>query len=129
MQEVFDAAWQAFIVEDKPPAMTRRGDDNFCVYEDLEGNSCAIGLCIPKNHPARDYIGSFNQMVFDNPEWFGENINDENVGDYSILQKCLHDNLVDIETGEWQINLQERRERYEDLSRSYDLTIPGESNG
>lgn len=42
LKKLFDASWQAFVVEERPWSM----DGDECVYRDYSGNRCAIGLCL-----------------------------------------------------------------------------------
>lgn len=131
-QDIFNAAWQAFIIEGKPPAVepspTRR-HQYVCRYQTPRGHRCAIGLVIPDDHPALTCLGPFSDVVNGYPElWDEALINNDPPGPHYIdlndFQAGLHDNLVDFATGEWKATPEERRTQYEAVAAAYNLTIP-----
>lgn len=69
LQIIFDAAWQAFIVERRPPAQvlqaaSARGEPEYaCRYRTIDGRSCAVGLPIPKGHPYENEIADFCDLL------------------------------------------------------------------
>lgn len=68
-QDIFDAAWQAFIVEDRPPGVTKDAAGyTACRYLTDDGRKCAVGLVIPDGHPAQKHSGPFENIVTMYPE-------------------------------------------------------------
>lgn len=121
LQMVFNAAWQAFIVENKPPAVTRNPrKEYYCSYFVNESNKCAIGLCLPEGHPATKKVCSVTVLQLSWPELFS----DPSGKKYYILQRDLHDNLVDTTTGEWLHSLEYRKAEYIRVARRLSLTVP-----
>ena len=77
-QNVFNAAWQAFIVEGRGPSIHSGRmifGDSTCVYLNENGDKCAVGLCIPGGHPAQNFIGSVSKLWAKYPELFEEHVN------------------------------------------------------
>ena len=122
-QMIFDRAWQAFIIEDKPPALGAVGN---CVYENDQGDCCAIGLSLPANHPSRTRLCSFDELVAEYPELFADEILKANAARLIEFQCNLHDYLVTANT--WCCDKAEREQRYREVADAYKLTIPGETN-
>lgn len=122
-QQIFDKAWQAFIVEDKLPAVNESGN---CVYEDSDGNCCAIGLVLPEGHISRRLTGDFYSLVAEYPDLFADDIRKAGYFDLANFQRRLHDHL--IKDAEWAIPKEERKQRYIQVAKDYNLTIPGEQN-
>jgi hypothetical protein len=124
LQKIFDLAWQAFIIEDKPPSCGRIA----CLYQDAYGNRCAVGLSLPNYHNALMYEGGFEGLVDGYPELFDEQIQElANLifkGSLNKFQARLHDHWVDIETREWKGTKQERMEDYLKIAEELKLTIP-----
>ena len=122
-QKIFDKAWQAFIVEDKPPAMNENGR---CFYEDDFGNCCAVGLALPEGHESRKYIGSFGNLMHKYPELFAQEILDT-PGDTLVgFQQRLHDHLA--VKGSWFYSKEYRKQKYIELAEAFHLKVPGENN-
>ena len=90
LQRIFDAGWQAFVVEGKPWAADKWGS---CSYDDGAGNCCAVGLCIPPNHDVRknNRLIPASQVRAEYPDLFDAPESNE-VLDY--LQRKLHDDLT-----------------------------------
>ncbi len=84
-QRVFDAAWQAFIVEKRPPAR----EEGSCRYLTSDGSKCAIGLCLPDGHPSQQSCTDVTDLMRHYPELF----DDVRYFDPS-LQCQLHDGLL-----------------------------------
>jgi hypothetical protein len=119
-QHVFDAAWNAFVIGDAPPARSRAGG---CSYLNDKGDKCAIGLLLPDGHPAQKASGNVYHLLRLWPELF----------DYRApprlwldLQVDLHDCISSGHEHEasWTLTQAERREIYEQFARKHDLTIP-----
>lgn len=92
LQRIFDAGWQAFVVEGKPWA---RAENHWsiCFYDDGKGNCCAVGLCVPPSHPIRDpkTWGVASRQRSKYPELFEHDYDDHSLDD---LQRRLHDDLA-----------------------------------
>jgi hypothetical protein len=122
-QLIFDKAWQAFIIEDKPPAVNLFGS---CVYDDGKGNCCAIGLVLPEGHNSRRGSVRFCTLVYMYPELFDKEVIATSSIRLNSFQKRLHDGLVSF--GSWAYTKEERKQRYIQVAKDYNLTIPGEQN-
>jgi hypothetical protein len=114
-QLVFDAAWNAFIVNNKQPAVDRLGG---CCYKTPDGKKCAIGLCIPSGHPAQELIGDVFELGARYPELY--NKQDKMI--LSRLQIDLHDSL--ITQGKWRRSRTYRKSVYIQFAKLHNLTIP-----
>lgn len=93
-QEIFDAAWQAFVVEQRPASRKFSKDINKyeCQYRDPDGNRCAVGLCIPDADysPRMEMCGPLDlENGFDNIEF-------ESVKFAEEAQSDLHDEMMDF---------------------------------
>lgn len=125
MQDIFNAAWQAFIVEDRPPAVDAQG---MCQYRTEDGRKCAVGLCIPDGHRLVSGIsfGSFGDIValdaICSDPLFGSDIHDTPRQVLECFQQELHDQ---IQTGGvWLFDVEERKELYVETARRYGLQVP-----
>lgn len=124
-QRVFDAAWQAFIVEDKPPAI---GANGRCAYLTEGGSKCAIGLCIPDGHPAQMasiYADGVSALRRNYPGLFPDD--EETLGRLVALQYALHDGLT-ANGRRWRLGKTERERGYRAAADNFGLTIPGEQS-
>lgn len=119
LQQIFNAAWQAFIVEGKPAA----SDDFSCRYKTWDGRKCAVGLVLPDDLDT-DNIGSFYGLVRHHPELFDSDLQQADAKYLNTFQVSLHDNLV--RNNEWAHSLDERKQRYEACAAQYGLTVPGQ---
>ena len=120
LQQIFNAAWQAFIVERRPPAINR---DGYCKYLTEEGRKCAVGLCLPDGHPSQQMIGLLSDAVHLYPELFSDSVV---VCQYSWLdefQAQLQDHLQIL--GKWPAP-EIMESRYRQVAADYKLSIPGE---
>jgi len=122
-QKIFDAAWQAFIVEDKPPSVNADGN---CVYDDGNGNCCAIGLVLPEGHPSRSFLGGFNSLIGSYSNLFANDILRAGFFTREGIQRRLHDRL--ISGGVWAYSKEERKRKYIEVAKEYNLKVPGENN-
>jgi hypothetical protein len=124
LQKIFDLAWQAFIIEDRPPSCGRIA----CLYQDAYGNRCAVGLALPNYHNALMHEGGFECLVDEYPELFDEQVlklvSLRFGGPLNKFQSRLHDHWVDIKTREWKGTKQERMEDYLKVAEEFNLTIP-----
>lgn len=131
LQAVFNGAWQAFIVEGKPPAVRRNPDygvpgnkdpEFVCCYRTDDGRACAIGLQIPDGHPSLSSPANALALRRDYPALFGDKDLDPEV--WRQAQRALHDDLQRI--GQWNLTLEQRKAAYVRFADKYRLTIPGE---
>ena len=126
-QNVFNAAWQAFIVERKRPSI----DGSRCVYLNNDGDKCAVGLCIPDGHEAQRFTGSVSRLWAKYTNLFEDHVNQPVDGTFSddlwVLTQAqlqLHDSC--IEDGEWKYSPEKMRQTYIDFAQTYKLDIPNE---
>jgi hypothetical protein len=130
LQDIFDKAWQAFIIEDKPPAVEFDSDKGkyCCRYLTPDGKKCAIGLSLPDHHEAQDSIGNFGAVIIEYQELFDtalvSKVAKEGYLRLANFQGRLHDDLINKQTGEWRYDLEERKQRYIAVAKEYDLIIP-----
>ena len=131
-QSIFDKAWQAFIVEDQPPAAqvvytgTNGAVISECAYLTEDGRRCAIGLSLTEFPEIEGYRGNFSDLVdsdFKIP-WADE-ILEAHYFTLDSFQCDLHDELCD--KGEWKFSNAEREAAYRAVAEELNLTIPGES--
>lgn len=124
LQDIFNAAWQAFIVEDRPPAVDAEG---MCQYRTEDGRKCAVGLCIPDGHRllAGNY-GSFARIVemdtISPDRIFSDEIHDTPHQVLDCFQDELHDGLQ--YKGEWRTSVEARKEAYITAAKHYGLKVP-----
>lgn len=119
LQDIFNAAWQAFIVEDKPPANTGDG----CEYLTADGRRCAVGLVLPED-VARAAHSSFQPLHRRHPALFADDVraNDARLDEF---QAALHDALCDpYQAGVWAQDRDQREEAYRGVAEEFGLTIP-----
>lgn len=131
LQRAFNAAWKAFIVEEREPAAADepvqlcRGSTPFCSYLTRDGRKCAIGLLIPDGHIAQKFVGPVGALMESFPELFDADSRDglEN------MQRDLHDFLTAYDKegrAQWKYSWTSRKETYETFAREWNLTIPDE---
>jgi hypothetical protein len=127
LQRIFDLAWQAFVVEKRPPAQQlirgclSTGDpDNWtCKYLTSDARKCAIGLALPDGHRAQKLTVRAAILLHEHSELFAPGIR---TMDINGLQARLHDDLA--VNGAWRaIKLEDE---YRSVAACYGLTIPGE---
>jgi hypothetical protein len=119
LQQIFNAAWQLFIVEDNPPAM----EDGVCKYLCKDGRKCAIGLCIPDGHPAQQSPCGFTAVAAENRDIFGDLADNCTLFELGLFQRYMHDDLARTEGG-WAYSRDERELRYRRVAADYKLTVP-----
>lgn len=125
LQQIFDAAWEEFIVKDNPPAVEydEEVESYTCKYLTKDGRKCAVGLCLPegldtKNDFPNDEL-TLVGLIDKYPQLF-------EFKDYQALdfQGELHDDLVNKQTGEWKYPKEARKEEYVRIAKKYGLEIP-----
>jgi hypothetical protein len=121
LQQIIDAAWQKFIVEDAPPAV---GSDGLCDYRVASGARCAVGPCLPE--AGYSFTGSFSGVVREYPSLFDSELVAMARGDYALkldsFQRRLHDGLQSH--GQWLHPRDDRARQYRNVAESYGLTLP-----
>ncbi len=121
-QMIFNAAWQRFIIEKAPPAADFNEDTLLfeCKYLTAKGSKCAVGLCIPDEHPAQLSGSCLRHLaIVKYTQLF-------NLSDYESteLQDNLHDDLMDTITGKWKHDPETMKSKYILTAKRFNLTIP-----
>lgn len=125
LQQIFDAAWEEFIVKDNPPAVEYDEDTESyeCRYLTKDGRKCAVGLCLPdgldtKCKTMNDEL-TLVGLIDKYPELFM-------FADFQAFgfQGELHDNYVNKQTGKWKYSKEKRKEEYVRIAKKYGLEIP-----
>lgn len=131
-QSIFNKAWAAFIIGDGQPGFDIV--ERCCSYKDANENKCAVGLDLPEGHPAQQSRKTLIGLAEQYPDLFDDDIVSivaKPTKEESLIQFqfSLHDNLIDYHTGQWKFSKEERRQRYIKVAKTFNLTIPEESNG
>lgn len=126
LQQIFNAGWQAFIIENKRPSMV----PGVSRYLTPDGDKCIVGLCLPDG-PMQNHLYSFNSLVLLYPELFDSEINalarvpGSKLSDF---QARLHDDICHwnkrTNEAEWLYSLDERKKMYHDVAEKFNLTVP-----
>jgi len=119
-QAVLDASYQAFIVENRPPAVNDNGE---CCYKTASGKRCSIGLCIPDGHPALRSRAAAGMLVEEYPELFDPDVCASTL---TYMQRQLHDEMRF--KARWRYSVEWRKERYKNIARELGLIFPGDAN-
>ena len=120
VQQIFDAAWQKFIVEGAPPALHA----GFCAYRTPDGRACAVGLCLPDGHPSTRSGDAFDDLIEAYPELFAPDVLALSGESAERFQRWLHDGHVDTYSGTWRNSINERAQAYRQVAKEYGLTVP-----
>lgn len=126
LQKIFDDAWQAFIVENRPPAMEKDpGGTWLCRYETTDGRQCAIGLQLAGYEEAETYFGTFEDLIKEDltPELWADDVLSLDPEQLIDVQERLHDNLCCED--EWSFSLETRARIYLSLAAEYGLNTDG----
>lgn len=154
MQKVFDAAWNAFVVQRKPPSVS--SETGSCAYRSYDGSRCAVGLAMTDEQmdlvlretyydcPGR--VANIGYIIEKHPNWFDvPNANSARycglfmssdsalakyVDTFNQLQRDLHDNLITVSRGAngyFGIFPEDLEKRYRQIAFNYNLAIPGEA--
>lgn len=150
LQNILDAARQAFIIENKPPALMRvyGKDPMICAYLTPNGRKCGIGLVIPDGHPAQEVDDLFGELIKLYPELWAADViaayeydpelweadviaaheyafAPEQEGGFSNranqFQSLIHDNLADTDRGCWNRSIEQRDLVYAEVAREFGL--------
>lgn len=132
LQQIFDAAWQAFIIEDNPPSMATgphsAGTDPLsCAYSDGKGGHCAIGLVLPEDVCSAFEDTTFSVIVKDSAtDLFDSSVYDMTDIKLDNFQQKLHDHLCESAGGvpTWSVSKEQRRAAYVNVASEYELTVP-----
>jgi hypothetical protein len=116
LQQIIDAAWQKFIVENAPPAVD---SDGLCVYRVASGARCAVGLCLPDTG---GFSGSFSVLVDEHPSIFDSELLEMMPTKLDAFQRRLHDGLQSH--GQWLQPREARAQDYRNVAKDYGLTLP-----
>ena len=125
LQQIFNAAWEEFIVKDNPPAIEYDKDieSYVCRYLTKDGKKCAVGLCLPDGLNTKcetfDDELTLIGLIDKYPQLF--EFKDHQVPDF---QERLHDDLVDKQTGKWKYSKEVRKQEYVRIAKKYGLEIP-----
>ena len=131
-QMIFDAAWQAFIIEGKPPAQEQVNElqtDWACRYRTRDGRKCAIGLCIPDGHSYQTSNISLTGLIGE--DWHAETpLFDEEFFRNDELRESIQGYLHDrnAKNGAWLYSPERLEEIYRNFAKDFKLTIPGEES-
>lgn len=124
-QDIFNAAWEEFIVKDGPPATEKTEYGYLCRYLTKDGRKCAVGLCLPQGLNTKEENDPEADLSFDNLIKKYPNLFDcASLVDAWTLQRELHDNLIDVHTGKWTFRREFRKQQYINTARKFGLTIP-----
>lgn len=126
LQDIFNAAWQAFIIEKKPPAVhvSISGIMGRCSYLTQDGHRCAVGLCLPDDIANKCRSMYFNGVVREYPDLFCSEIILMYDADLIKFQRSLHDSHVNEKTGEWTLSPDELKAQYIKVAHNFKLNIP-----
>lgn len=128
-QDIFNAAWQAFIVERKPPSMkpyTMTPDEVECSYDDGKGGRCAVGLVLPEEVLAKD-LGSFDNVVARHRGLFADDVVQTKPWSLNQFQYHLHDMHCQKATTnniKWDIDHDELKKRFIRVANRFNCKVP-----
>ena len=123
LQDIFNAAWQRFVVETGKPAMYNGN----CQYVTNTSEMCAVGCALPNEllkEIVKEHLNGapFSGIVSTYPEYFDDSIFDYSGNVLNEFQACLHDNiesfLGDVEHKE------EVKAIYTKVAQRFNLNIP-----
>ena len=128
LQRIFDAAWEHFIINKSPPAVSEdvlRDGSLFytCQYRTKDGLKCAVGLCIPDGHPVQVENSCLPDLVVKYPDLFPDLVDDD-PDELEKFQAQLHDDLTNRKSGKWICMPEEMREHYLLIADEYNLKVP-----
>jgi len=118
IQKIFNLAWQAFIIEGKPPSV---GVGGSCLYRGPNGQKCVVGLLISDNEYNSAFEGDSAAETLDR---LGYQFSESEAEIIDCMQYDLHDGLVSRRDEEWLLSPEDMRERYIDFATEHDLEVP-----
>lgn len=119
LQDVFNKAWQAFVIGHRPQAVAH----GVCVYrggdDKASDTRCVIGVCLPDDlyDPDMEHHGIHN-IADQWPETYDQVFNGIEVDELAELQDAHDSRNSETEDG--------MRRSLEYFAEHYSLTIPGE---
>lgn len=124
LQQIFDAAFQAFIIEDRPPCV---GSSGACLYHGPDNTHCAVGLVLPPEITNPE--GTFTSLIDQYSEFFEKDLFKMTEEELDNFQQALHDDLcLRDEIGKvqpkWALNTRQRLTVYKIIAKAYNLTVP-----
>jgi hypothetical protein len=122
LQDIFNKAWQHFIIEDNPPATELMMGMHVCRYLTLDGRKCAVGLALPNNPEVQEQCCGFETLVVDYPDLFSEDLTGKSY--LREFQNRLHDKLQ--RDGNWAYGKEQMKHSYLSVAEEYGLTVPSE---
>lgn len=128
LQKIFDAAWQAFIVEHRPPSVVYNSAQNryVPVYVSGENSRCAIGLVLTDDCAIKFRNYNFHFLVERCPELFAEDVRTLSPSGFMEIQGGLHDHLYSPRIGKWVVPWDDRKLKYIELAIKFKLLVPME---
>lgn len=122
LQQIFNKAWTQFIEKNDLPATN---DVGLAKYLDHQGRRCAVGLCLPDDHPALHSGRRLSSLVKTYPALFSKQVRLMDPKRLDEFQRCLHDDLVEIgDSNTWKYDLDNRRQIYRNVASMYGLKVP-----
>lgn len=122
LQQIFNKAWEAFIVNNDLPATS---DVGLAKYEDGAGRRCAVGLCLPDDHPALRSGRRLSSLVKTYPALFAKSVRLMDPKRLNEFQRNLHDDLCEAgEANTWRYDLDARRQIYINVASMFGLRVP-----
>jgi hypothetical protein len=124
LQQIFDAAFQAFIIEDRPPCV---GSSGACFYRGPNNTHCAVGLVLPPEIDNPE--GTFTSVMGQYSEFFHEDLFKMTQEELDNFQQALHDDLclhnkIGKVQPEWALNARQRLTVYIIVAKAYNLKVP-----
>lgn len=122
-QRVFDAAWQAFVVEGKPPAQEQDPEDGIweCKYLTNDGRRCAFGFLMTAEDARVNEGASASDIILTGKKLDGPE------RQFDALQFDLHDLMCD--EGQWSADFDtpdKRATHYRAVAAEFGFRVPGE---
>jgi hypothetical protein len=127
LQDIFNAAWQRYIIEKRGPACAEiKGVGRFCVYQTTTGEKCPVGWALPAGHPALSSHEALPRLRHRFPELFAQEIHDMDADRLDTFQALLHDKQADVKTGCWIKGNAWLAGSFTKTAKEYGLKIPGQ---
>lgn len=122
LQDIFNAAWQRFVVEQAQPGHNGR----YCAYRGKNDSRCAIGAAIPDELYDPEMEGcQFGGIVGKFPDLFDGQIRGMDSMELDNFQTELHDYLFYTGDGHRQYPSPDQVEQaYRRVAATYNLEVP-----
>lgn len=123
LQNIFNAAWQRFVVELAKPAIY----NGSCQYITNTSEMCAVGCALPDEllkEIVKEHLNGapFSGIVSMYPEYFANDIFDYRGDSLNEFQACLHDNIESL-LGQSE-HKEEVKDLYMKVAQRFNLTVP-----